>query len=384
MGGSLAESHGQISTAALGYRSFITGGQQRSYFDPVSGLVNGGSKPVSPCTSVPSPAPNTVNVSSPASVPSAEASTVVAPITKVAKKSKSTSPDSGSTPAASASLVQRPKLKSTAELVAEMTSSYPETMSIKVKNVVPTPASPPLGASVTRGGRTVMASVLAAADSDPSDVDDSKDVDYVDRNETKYKTKDMWRIVNDERDGSDFRNVNKADMLARYLRDHSTGTGDGRRQRREKVKDKDKEPEVAVPIRAPVVHAPIDWYSAVQLPPIDFSVLEPLVDDEEGELEGEAGGSGRDVCDKKTVDGDSETDEGKFLDSCVCADEEEATSSKDEQKADGAQWRSRLLKTTKRGDRQVLAMPYVDIGLPDFIEYGYSNREQYLAHWSER
>lgn len=355
------------------------------------GLVNGGSKSVSPCTSaVPSPAPSMVNTNSPASVPPAESSTVIAPVTKMTKKSKSTSPDTGPTPAASTNLLQRPKLKSTAELVAEMTSSYPETMSISLKNVVSTPASPPIAASMATGslGTSVMASVLAA-EADASDAsegeDDSKDEDYKEPG-SKKNAKVMWTstLMND-RNNSGFRPVNKTELLDRYLRDHSS---EPRRQRRDKVQGKESGIESAVTTRrAPVVHPPIDWYSAVQLPPVDFSVLESLQEEEAGE-ECDASGSGREVCDKtkETVATDLETDVGKFLDAGVLGDEvdQSSTSAQDEHKLDGVQWRSRLLKTTRRGDRQVLAMPYVDIGLPDFLEYGYTNREQYLAHWSER
>lgn len=43
---------------------------------------------------------------------------------------------------------------------------------------------------------------------------------------------------------------------------------------------------------------------------------------------------------------------------------------------------SRILSSIK--DRRVLAMPYVDIGLPDFVEYRYPDSDRFVAHWSER
>jgi hypothetical protein len=43
---------------------------------------------------------------------------------------------------------------------------------------------------------------------------------------------------------------------------------------------------------------------------------------------------------------------------------------------------SRILSSIR--DRKVLAMPYVDIGLPDFFEYRYPDSDRFIAHWSER
>lgn len=344
---------------------------------------------------MPSPGPTIVaNTGTPVSILPVEPTAIVAPITKLAKKSKSSSPADGPTPAASTNLLQRPKLKSTAELVREMTLSYPETMSISLKNVVPTPASPPIATSMATSAvmtTSIMASVLAAeaAASDGSDAeDDSKDEDYKEPGISSKKAKVMWTstLISD-RNNAEFRNVNKTELLDRYFRDHSSGGGDGRRQRRDKIKDKETNETAAKLNRAPApVRPPIDWYSSVQLPPIDFSVLDTL--DEETEVdECDGGGSGEGICDRKlkkqSVESDSTTDLGKLLDSCVTGDDVDETESTDTKK-DGVQWRSRLLKSTERGDRQVLAMPYVDIGLPDFIEYGYTDRQQYLAHWSER
>jgi len=292
-----------------------------------------------------------------------------------------------------------PKLKSTADLVAEMASNYPEEMARSITNAA-----------------TASSSSMAIVDDDVI----TKNHHHRPLVNGCYDSMDSSDSYSNNQPSSnkyaDYLNVTKAELVAKFLKsstdaeeftvagDDVTDAGLVMKQSPEWIIDDDedrKDPlwtaeqkslkaggkcgdkksisifdldqsarddEMTQNLNKPKIipsRPKHDWYS----------ILKPLGDD--------------DVISK-----DDKTYTGKLLDRSIDEDIIGARNPPDDvislhsrllvSFADDGQSSKNVDRSSKNSSIPVLAMPYVDIGLPDFLEYKYPEKQRHLAHWSER